>query len=79
MTYLQLPDSFVNLVKEIHERFDIISFFEVLEHLDNPVRFIEHIRGLLKPGGHIIPSVPNRNSFLDTLAESDYPPNHLTR
>ncbi len=42
MTYLQLPDSFVNLVKEIHERFDIISFFEVLEHLDNPVRFIEH-------------------------------------
>lgn len=59
--------------------FDIITFFEVLEHLDSPVKFLEDVKGLLSPGGVIALSVPNRERFLDTLGAGDAPPNHLTK
>ena len=65
--------------KFLQEKFDIISFFEVLEHLDNLSQFIEQIKKILKPKGYIVLSVPNRDRTLDTLGEYDYPPNHLTK
>jgi 2-polyprenyl-3-methyl-5-hydroxy-6-metoxy-1,4-benzoquinol methylase len=43
-----------------NQRFDIITIFKVLEHQDNPKDFIEKLRKLLKPGGYIAGSVPNR-------------------
>ena len=61
------------------KKFDVITFFEVLEHMDNPGNFINSIKTGLKPGGHIALSVPNRERFLDPLGDGDYPPNHLTR
>jgi 2-polyprenyl-3-methyl-5-hydroxy-6-metoxy-1,4-benzoquinol methylase len=61
------------------DRFDIVSFFEVLEHQDNPRGFIAQVRSLLKPGGHIAVSVPNRNRWQKGLDLTDLPPNHLTR
>lgn len=62
-----------------YNKFDVITFFEVLEHMDNPNNFIELIKAGLKPGGYIVLSVPNRERFLDPLGSGDYPPNHLTR
>ena len=61
------------------ETFDVVSFFEVLEHQDNPTGFLAQIRSLLKPGGHIALSVPNRNRWQKGLDVTDLPPNHLTR
>lgn len=61
------------------ETFDIVSFFEVLEHQDDPVGFLSQVRRLVKPGGHIALSVPNRNRFQMGLDTTDLPPNHLTR
>ncbi len=60
-------------------KFDVVTFFEVLEHMDDPNRFIGLVKAGLKPGGYIALSVPNRERFLDPLGEGDYPPNHLTR
>ena len=65
--------------KNKSKRFDIISFFEVIEHMDQPADFLSKVKKLLKPGGLIVLSTPNRDRSLDTLAEGDYPPNHLTR
>lgn len=62
-----------------NNKFDVITFFEVLEHMDNPNNFINLIKTGLKPGGYIALSVPNRERFLDPLGNGDYPPNHLTR
>lgn len=62
-----------------NKKFDVITFFEVLEHIDNPGNFIKLIKTGLKAGGHIALSVPNRERFLDPLGDGDYPPNHLTR
>lgn len=61
------------------KKFDVITFFEVLEHMDDPNKFITQVKSRLRPGGFIALSVPNRRRFLDSLGEGDYPPHHLTR
>jgi len=63
-------------------RFDVITMFEVLEHLDDPIGHVEVLKSLLAPGGVLVVSVPNRErkSFNeDKFGIADYPPNHMTR
>ncbi len=61
-------------------RFDIITFFQVLEHVDDPVSFIGTVSSLLAPGGYILFDVPNRRGLLRSATGiMDYPPHHLTR
>jgi len=63
-------------------KFDVITFFEVLEHLDNPFQIMKCVKNNLKPNAIIAFSVPNRNRATDILGlrtPSDFPPNHLTR
>ena len=60
-------------------KFDVVTFFEVLEHQDRPREFLEQIRLRLTPGGHVALSVPNRNRWQKGRETLDYPPNHLTR
>lgn len=59
------------------ERFDVITMFEVIEHLEEPSSVIEAAKALLKPGGLFIVSTPNSNmSWRPAL---DNPPHHLSR
>ena len=61
-------------------KFDALTMFDVLEHLDDPRGILKLARKVLKPGGKIGLSTPNalrpgpfgRDSW-------DYPPHHLTR
>ncbi len=39
---------------------DVVTFFEVFEHVENERRFLEEVHRVLKPGGLILLSVPNR-------------------
>jgi ubiquinone/menaquinone biosynthesis C-methylase UbiE len=39
---------------------DVVTFFEVLEHVENERRFLEEVHRVLKPGGLIMLSVPNK-------------------
>lgn len=41
--------------------FDAIFMIEVLDHLYEPVKAIREVRRVLKPGGRLIVSVPNRD------------------
>ena len=43
--------------------FDIITMFEVIEHLPMPVSFLQRAEGVLKPGGLIYLTTPNYNSL----------------
>ena len=62
------------------KKFDIITFFQVLEHVDDPISFIENVAALLAPGGYILFDVPNRRGLLRSATGiMDYPPHHLTR
>lgn len=60
------------------KKFDVITFFEVLEHLDTPAAFINEIRSLLNSDGYIALSVPYRGSF-NKFKQADFPPRHLSR
>lgn len=42
--------------------FDVVTAFEVLEHLSAPVNLLDTIQRLLKPGGSFFCSVPNWDS-----------------
>jgi 2-polyprenyl-3-methyl-5-hydroxy-6-metoxy-1,4-benzoquinol methylase len=43
--------------------FDAITFFEVLEHLPNPIQFLLRAEEVVKPGGLIYLTTPNFNSL----------------
>jgi SAM-dependent methyltransferase len=76
-------EEFYEYAKEKNLKFDVITFFEVLEHQDKPREFLEMVRGLLKEGGYIAGSVPNRECFLVKIYwkcnHGDYPPHHFLR
>jgi len=75
-------EEFYEYAKEKNLKFDIITFFEVLEHQDKPREFLEMVKGLLKEGGYIAGSVPNRNRLfveMDWECFRDYPPDHFLR
>ena len=61
------------------DKFDTVTFFEVLEHQDNPQAFLDTAKSFLKDDGFIALSVPNRNRWQIGNDPLDYPPNHLTR
>ena len=41
------------------EKFDLITMFHVLEHLEHPIRDLTHLKKFLKPNGYIVIEVPN--------------------
>ncbi len=61
-------------------KFDVITAFEVVEHLDNTKEVLELIHSMLKPGGLFIGSLPNmeRKYFVTVNMVYERPPYHLT-
>lgn len=59
--------------------FDVISAFEVLEHIFDVTAFLGNVRSALKPGGHFFCTVPNIES--ETVRSSNrkdwVPPIHV--
>ncbi len=68
--------------KRTNDKYDVVTFIEVLEHLDNIRNFLQSVRKVIKPGGYAVCSVPNREKFrlFTQLLRGgwDYPPNHFT-
>jgi SAM-dependent methyltransferase len=61
-------------------RFDVVTAFHVLEHIDEPVAAVEAAAACLRPGGRLFVSVPNRERSYRSDAEPlDCPPHHVTR
>lgn len=51
-------------LEEFPERnFDIITIFDVIEHIKEPAEFLKSVKNLLKPGGYILIYTPNFDSF----------------
>ena len=60
--------------------FDLITLFEVIEHVENPKALIEQVTRLLRPGGILVLSCPNESRWMPAgRVFVDYPPHHLTR
>ncbi len=60
-------------------RFDVVTAFEVLEHLSSPIEFLASVQKVLSPGGHVFCTVPNWDSQeVQTSTRPDWmPPIHL--
>jgi len=61
--------------------FDIVCFYQVLEHVAKPGEFLRCAIKCLKPGGLMIVSVPSEDSFLALSVNNilNMPPHHITR
>ena len=62
-------------------RFDVVTAFQVLEHVSDPLFFLQSVHRLLRPGGTFMCATPNADSFLRKMRWHllDLPPHHLTR
>ena len=77
--YSMTVDKFIGEFPD--RKFDVIALFQVIEHLDRPIEFLNRIRSILKKDGRIFISTPNplRTSLIGKRESWDYPPHHLTR
>ncbi|HEX7042356.1 MAG TPA: class I SAM-dependent methyltransferase, partial [Patescibacteria group bacterium] len=61
--------------------FDVVSLYDVLEHIPNPNKFLQEIRRILKPHGLLVIQSPNIESVAFTLLRTNWNwllvPNHL--
>lgn len=48
-------------IPEPDRRFDLVSAFDVLEHLLDPAAFVREVRRVLKPGGRFIIAIPREH------------------
>jgi len=65
-----------------NEEFDIITSFEVIEHINNPLEETSYIFNFLRKGGLFYLTTPNFNCYLRFYLKEDYNiigyPEHLT-
>jgi 2-polyprenyl-3-methyl-5-hydroxy-6-metoxy-1,4-benzoquinol methylase len=52
------------------EYFDLITVFQTLEHIDDPISFLQAVRRHLKPNGYLVVEVPNEDEALYTVYHS---------
>ncbi|MBS2034808.1 class I SAM-dependent methyltransferase [bacterium] len=49
------------------QKFDFITVGEVLEHVEEPLRMLEQLKSMLKPGGHIFLTTPANAPMIDHI------------
>ena len=53
-------------------QFDVITLWDVIEHVENPKEVLKKLNAWLKPGGLILLATPNHKSLLNFLAKTAY-------
>ncbi len=57
--------------KKSGRNYDLVTNWFILEHVSNPKRFINEVKGLLRKNGKLFISVPNIDSLATRLLESE--------
>ncbi|HSD74461.1 MAG TPA: class I SAM-dependent methyltransferase [Steroidobacteraceae bacterium] len=62
-------------------RYDVVCAFQVLEHVPDPLSFLQSACGALRSRGRLIVAVPSEDSFasIDFWDVLNMPPHHVTR
>ncbi len=69
------------LVKARRDCFDAVVASHVLEHVPDPRAFLDAMINLIKPGGKVIITVPNHDSYLKYAKNAllNQPPHHMSQ
>jgi len=61
------------------ERYDWVCAFQVLEHVADPLTFVQQALECLKPGGRLLLGMPNKDSYIGGLVNFalNSPPHHV--
>jgi SAM-dependent methyltransferase len=59
------------------EKFDVITSFQVIEHVPNGKKYLDKLKCLLNPGGCLIISTPNKNNRLFKFIQKPWNIYHL--
>ncbi len=59
-----------NKIEDIDKKYDVIISSHLIEHIANPINFLNSLTKLLKPGGHIISFIPNKVAFWDKVRDT---------
>ncbi|MDD3877993.1 MAG: class I SAM-dependent methyltransferase [Bacteroidales bacterium] len=72
-------ESIENLSEKRAQQFDVVCFFQVLEHISDVLPFMRSAVKCLKTNGRIIVSVPNNDSFIKDIPMNilNLPPHHM--
>jgi polyprenyldihydroxybenzoate methyltransferase/3-demethylubiquinol 3-O-methyltransferase len=73
LTYINTSIEGLPLPKSTEEQFDILSLFEVIEHITHPAEFLDSCASFVKPGGWLIMSTIARTwmSWLTTMVVAE--------
>ena len=55
------------------EKFDVVTAFDIIEHVQNPAKFLDEIGQILRPGGLLAISSPDTGHFLRYLMGAKWP------
>lgn len=60
---------------------DMVTLFQVVEHVPAPVEFVRAASSLVRPGGYLLVAVPSSKRMLGLLHHDplDWPPHHISR
>ncbi len=53
--------------------YDVVTAFDIIEHVEDPVTFLGEIEGMLAPGGGVVVSTPDTGHFLRYLMGARWP------
>lgn len=79
---LEVYDANVEVYSQkTQDKFDAVVSFQVLEHVNDPLLFLQSALKLVRTGGRLLISTPNKDSFLryGDLNPLDCPPHHVSR
>ncbi len=64
---------------EFQNRYELVILTEVIEHVEDPVAFISCLKGMLKHGGKLLITTPNKSvAYKNSVWDTELPPVHLS-
>jgi 2-polyprenyl-3-methyl-5-hydroxy-6-metoxy-1,4-benzoquinol methylase len=62
-----------SLLKSEAQKYDVVTAFDIVEHVQDPGKFLREIREIITPGGFLVLSTPDTGHLLRYLMRSKWP------
>lgn len=59
-----LMENGVTIPSDMHETYDLVTMFHLIEHITSPVDFLRKVSSLIKPNGYLLMELPNVSNLV---------------